>query len=159
MKQSKIFRKIDNGIYYFKIVEYSPNQVYSELVLQEKQKGFRQVIINSEIMIKILSKVLTKEDFVVRAIKCNRTVDKDYQEEINEICKSITSDRSELGNLIAKLAWASERNSIDVEMIDMAYKSSDNFYSIKVICNGVLSGSDPANFFDDHLLKILEENF
>ena len=66
MKQSKIFRKIDNGIYYFKIVEYSPNQVYSELVLQEKQKGFRQVIINSEIMIKILSKVLTKEDFVVR---------------------------------------------------------------------------------------------
>src|SRR5699024_2172489 len=120
--------------------EYSPNQVYSELVLQEKQKGFRQVIINSEIMIKILSKVLTKEDFVVREIKFNSTVDKDYQEEINEICKSITSDRSELGNLIAKLAWASERNSIDVEMIDMAYKSSDNFYSIKVICNGVLSG-------------------
>ncbi|HFD1682802.1 TPA: hypothetical protein QFO96_002541, partial [Enterococcus faecium] len=96
-KQSKIFRKIDNGIYYFKIVEYSPNQVYSELVLQEKQKGFRQVIINSEIMIKILSKVLTKEDFVVREIKFNSTVDKDYQEEINEICKSITSDRSELG--------------------------------------------------------------
>ena len=91
MQQAKVFRKIENNKYIFKLTEYPETKSYSELIKLEKNNGFRQVIINSEIMIKIIMNVLQNDSFVLRSIVFNDTVDSEYREEIDYKEKSVTS--------------------------------------------------------------------
>ena len=159
MQQATVFRKIENNKYIFKLTEYPETKSYSELIKFEKNNGFRQVIINSEIMIKIIMNVLQNDSFVLRSIVFNDTVDSEYREEIDYKVRGLKKNPLLLTELVTDLSWASEKNSIDIEKIDLAYEVSGEFESVTIICNGVISGTNLNYFFENYLKKSLEESF
>lgn len=159
MKQAKIFREISNNIYSFKLVDYPNTKSYSELIKEEKSKGYRQVIINSEIMIRIITNAVQKENVLLKSIILNDTVDEYYREEIDMKVKKCKDSPMVLSELLTNLAWTSEDGSIDIEKIGFAYNINDQYHYITVICNGVLSGTEVDYFYKNYLEAVLKGSF
>lgn len=159
MKQAKIFRRVVKNIYSFKLVDYPSSESYSSLIKEQKKHGYRQVIINSEIMIKIILKALDNTKIVLKDIVLQDSVDSDYREEIQRKIKKCNDNSNVLTELLTSLAWASEEDSIDIDKIKFAYELNDEFHYITIICNGVLSGSEINRFYNDIIEAALKESF
>src|SRR5699024_1555428 len=159
MKQAKIFRKVLNNIYSFKLVDYPETKNYSELIKEEKLKGYRQVIINSEIMIKIITNAMQKKDIILKSITLNDAVDQYFREEIDMKVKQCRDNPLVLSELLTNLAWTSEDGSIDIEKVAFAYLTNDQFHYITVICNGVLSVTEIDYFYNNYLEAVLKRSF
>ena len=110
-------------------------------------------------MIKIIMNVLQNDSFVLRSIVFNDTVDSEYREEIDYKVRGLKKNPLLLTELVTDLSWASEKNSIDIEKIDLAYEVSGEFESVTIICNGIISGTNLNYFFENYLKKSLEESF
>lgn len=159
MKQAKVFRKIQSNIYNFRLVDYSANKNYTSFIKEEKVNGFRQVIINSEIMIKIITYAVQDKSVVLKNIILNDSVDKGFHEEINLKVKEIVGNPLALLELVKNLAWTSEDGSIDIEKIGFSYEVNNNYHTITIICNGVLSGTEISHFYKEYLEPVLKDNF
>lgn len=159
MRQAKIFRKIYNNNYTFKLANYIQNISYLELVKQEKRNGFRPVIINSEIMIRIITRAIINKKIVLKKIKFNDNVEEEYRDEIDGMVAQINDNPTINTELMTSLAWASEDNSIDIERLSFSYEIEGEFYQIEVISNGVLSGLEIDYFYDNFIKPVLEGIF
>lgn len=160
MNQVKIFRKIKNSKSIFKATEYRESDCYADVIKSEKELGYRQVIINSSLMLKIIADFSLNENFVLLEVTFNQSVDKEYTDEIKKYINDIKVNRALTNELILKLSWASEKDSIDIEKISFGYKEIDrdknSFKMITIISNGVLSGNDTLSFYSKYLLNTLE---
>ena len=159
MRNAKIFRKVDNNIYTFKLAEYSQSVSYSDLIKSEKVNGYRPVIINSEIMIKIITKAIRNKKIVLKKIKLNETVDNNYRQEIDKMVSQVYSNPMISTELLTSLAWASEDNSIDIEKLLFSYELENKYYNIEIISNGVLSGIRVDVFYNNIIKLVLESIF
>lgn len=157
MEQAKIFRSYDGMNYRFLLIPYTATDNYSSFIKANREQGLRQVIINSEIMIKILVSVVKDENSVIQQVKLNNYNDEDIQNEIDNIARGVKTNRTNIGELVRVLSWASEDNSIDIETVTIAYMNNEinKFESIDIFCNGILSGHNTLYFYQKYLHKIL----
>lgn len=159
MEQWKVFRKITNNKYTFKLSRYDHDMNYSELIKSEKNNGFRQVIINSQMMIKLVDVLLNKDDFVLREIVFNEMVNEEYKEEISSLVNNIKKRDGTTLILLERLLWCAEKESIDIEKMKYSYRKNNEYLDIMIVCNGIISGKNPKQFYDDYLNNFLIESF
>lgn len=152
VKYFKIFQDKNNEI---KAIEYSEKDQrnYFNFVKTQHEKGLRQVIITSEIMLEILKKCFIDYNFeLVRVYFVEE--DGELDSEIKRILNKIEKNRAYFVKLLEKLKCIANNSSIDIESIEL--KSIEKIYnkyvSFSIRVNGILSIEKGA---EDFLLKII----
>ena len=146
----KVFRKHSIiGSAELKIIEYNPDEVsYIELIRDMRKQKFRQVIINSEIMIKIMERVLNHKG-IVQEISLEEGTDTELIEEINNYIKKIKRNASFFSKLKESLSWAEEYDSIDIMALTVYYSG----VQVEIKSNGIILEHTTDSDFELEILK------
>lgn len=113
MKTGKLFYGIEKK--QVSVVEYdSSSGDYYALILEAQKKGCRQVILTSDIMIKIAEVFLTTESATITDIAFF-VEDDNLQKEIAKLIELMRQNSAYWGALKDKLKFLSEDDSIDIK--------------------------------------------
>lgn len=141
MKTGKLFYGIEKK--QVSVVEYdSSSGDYYALILEAQKKGCRQVILTSDIMIKIAEAFLTTESATITDIAFF-VEDDNLQKEIAKLIELMHQNSAYWGALKDKLKFLSEDDSIDIKKISLQGKNDGGFL-ISLFVNGVISISESA---------------
>lgn len=113
--------------------EYIPDkQKYYRLIEEALERGEKQVIINSEIMIAIIFEVI-KSSGIILSVEMSDNTDKEVMVNVKKILSGMRENSIEFVKLKEILEWSNSKDSIDITSIDIYY--DDNRYIIK--SNGI----------------------
>lgn len=148
----KVFKKYFENDLHILYNEYLPDkQKYYRLIEESLDRGERQVIINSEIMIQIMYEVI-KDNGVVLDIKMSASTDKIIKENVRDILWKIRENNIEFVKLKELLEWSNSKDSIDIMSIDIYYQDIRYTITSHGIFYSTNNQVDLINVFND-LLK------
>ncbi|KMY49257.1 hypothetical protein [Peribacillus loiseleuriae] len=148
----KIFRKYSNDKLNICMESYNPDvEKYHEVILRMKAKSYKQVIINSELMIEILNAVIMNEGYIL-GINFTDNTDENLKIDVKNFVLKIRKDRLQFINLKELLKWALDNNSIDIFNIELYY----NKIHYTVYSNGLIMGNKLNLIFEDIIEKVLD---
>lgn len=141
---AKIFRKYkDNSNLDISLDEYNPDdKKYKDLIIEKKKNNFKQVIINSELMVDIIKETLSKEG-IIQNIDFTENTDYEINEDVKKLLWKLRDNKIYFDDLKILLSWVIDKNSIDIKELCIYYKN--NQYSI--YSNGIIKGSDIKEVF------------
>lgn len=157
LKEGKIFRNSKNIATNIEIIvkEYDKaKDDYYRFIKEYNRLGLKQVIITSEIMIKLMEIYtinrkfnINKIDFIVE--------DSILNDEINMYLAKIREDRANLGYLLGHLKFLAQDDSIDIKSITLQGKAIniDKESRIIVRVNGLFSISDYSYHDESEFLR------
>jgi len=149
----KVFRKYSNGELNIINKSYNPDtEKYHEVILEMKSSGYKQVIINSELMLKLLNEIILNEGFILQ-IKFTDNTDENLIIDVNNLIGKIRYDRIQFIKLKEVLNWALDNNSIDIFNVELLYKQK----KYTVYSNGLILGEEINVLFEEILKKIFFE--
>jgi len=149
----KVFRKYSQDKLDISMKSYNPDiEKYHEVILKMKNEGYKQVIINSELMIKVLSEIILNEGFILQVNFTDNT-DENLIIDVKNLVAKIRHDRLQFIKLKDVLNWALDNNSIDIFNVELYYKKS----KYTVYSNGLVEGNEIDIVFDEILEKVLLE--
>lgn len=133
---------------------------YFKFVKQQYERGLRQIIITSKIMIKILEEYFLNKKFRIVEIKFAEE-DLELNYEIEKALEELEKDRGYFFKLLKKLEFIANNSSIDIEKIELvSLERIDGAYvSVSVKVNGILVVK--GNTISDeiaHVIKNIKEN-
>ncbi len=145
-EKAKLFWKANNNSKEIFCIPYNDNVEYYTFLKKQHDSGFRQIIITSEIMVKLIEYFVLESKLNIYDIVFFE-VDKDLIDEIDNLLIKIENDRKLFWELIDKLNFLSEKSSIDIQRIYFKGRSTDgsaiNFY---LQSNGII-GINKNNYF------------
>lgn len=147
----KLFVSADNNT--LKSFEYSIGGDYYSFVKDICLKGYKQVIITSDLMIPVL-----KEYFLVKKFKINdlqfMIEDTQLQQEIKHLLDKISIDRAYFNELLDKVTFLSEESTIDIRKIELSGRyPTGKAVRISLQVNGIIGISEGA--LDTELPELL----
>ncbi|WP_017379730.1 hypothetical protein [Paenisporosarcina sp. TG-14] len=149
----KVFRKYSHNELNIFNKSYNPEkEKYHEVILEMKSRGYKQVIINSELMVRILNEIILNEGFILQ-IKFTDNTDENLIVDVTNLIKNIRHNPIQFINLKEKLDWALDNNSIDIFNVELLYKN--NKYT--VYSNGLIMGNELNVIYEEIVKKILIE--
>lgn len=161
MKYGKVFKKLDRGNYDFKIVPYytssSYSDSYSELIKKQKQDGFRQVLFNVELMLKLINAVYYCNDLHLKEVKMCSDVEKNIQSRIDDLVIDSRKNRKVIFKIVEELEWYSDRESIDIFEIYFYDNSTSSRTVLKL--NGIVYGDEIDSLFRKFICPQLKRYF
>ena len=138
-------------------IEYSPaKDEYYSFVKKQREKGFGQVIVTSEMMIKIIKDYFLEKKFRIAKIEF-MIEDNGLENEVNGILNKLYDDRGYFNLLVDKLMFLIEESSIDIKKIDLKGRSDNKSTSIYVQVNGVF-GINENDFLEEseNMIRIIK---
>lgn len=136
-KIGKIFRdKISGKLI---TVEYQPADGYYSLVQREQQIGHSQVIITSNIMLRISEMLLTKYAFDIAGIEF-MVEGEDFEDEIHTLILALKDNKAYWASLKEKLQFLQKEDSVEIKKI--SFKSSQSGELLDVFVNGIFISSE-----------------
>lgn len=158
MNCGKVFKKVYNENFIFQLVAYNyENDNYSELIKNQKNDGFRQVLFNSELMLRIVKSIYDYEYLYLSQVKMSIDTDESIQEEISNLALESRSKREMLFKIADALEWYSDKESIDICEIHFYNKKTSKRSILKN--NGIILGNDIHQLFEQFLSLQLERYF
>lgn len=154
----KLFQK-KNEVFAIKYTSEEQKN-YFKFVKSQIEKKMKQVIVTSEIMLKIIEKYIREKDAKINLIKFAEE-DLELEKEIKFYIIEIQNKKMEyLDKLMSKLECISNSSSIDIEEIEIIVKDNENnrFIRIKIWVNGIIeieSKVNKENELDD-ILRIIK---
>lgn len=133
----KIFRDSKGGKLI--AVEYQPTDGYYSLVKREQQNGHNQVIITSNIMLRISELLLTKYAFDITGIEF-MVEGEDFEDEIRSLILALKGNKAYWASLKEKLQFLQKEDSIEIKKI--SFKSSQSGELLDVFVNGIFASSE-----------------
>lgn len=134
----KIFLDKSNEI---KKIEYTSNDQknYFEFVKSCYEKGFKQVIITSKMMLNILEEFFYKKYRINEINFCED--DDELNEELKRLMDKIEIDRAYFKLLLDKLECLGQDSSIDIESIKMSDSNKNNgkYFTFSIRVNGIMT--------------------
>lgn len=97
-------------------IPYDGDIEYYAFLRKYREKGYKQVVITSEIMIQIIKEAYLKNQYHVYKMEFVEE-DDDLQQEINALLSLIEQNSGYLTELLDKLKFLSEKSSIDLKRI------------------------------------------
>jgi len=154
MVLAKVFKSQKNGKLNLRLETYDPKQKkYTDVVASMRDEKFKQVILNSEIMIMIMEKVLKLQGILMK-IELEDTTDPDIIEEVNDLVKKIREENViYYEDLVKLLFWTNDNNSIDLRKITVALERN----KYEIFSHGIIDGENYDELFEKVLLPVLEE--
>lgn len=136
-------------------IEYSPGNDYYEFIREQREAGFKQIIITSEIMLKIIDEYFLNRKMNISSIEF--MVDDDcLDKEVKSILNNMLSDRAYYNKLIDKIKFLIEESSIDIKKIELKGKLEDNtVISIFIQVNGILGINE--DHFEDEAKRLVNK--
>lgn len=130
---------------------------------EQHQKGYRQIIVNSEMMIKLL-KVLTS-DYSLSIVNIEFMEDNiELNNQISYLVDGVNDKKQGAINaLIAQLSLISEESSIDIKSIEIKQTLRQNIKNplyLKIQSNGIIStNNENSGFLSTVVVKEIEDYF
>ena len=148
-KKAKLFWKNENDRKIINSVFYDDNIEYYTFLQKYKSKGYRQVIITTEIMIQLLRIFVIKKGFVIYKIEFAKE-DCELENEIKNLLRNIENNPAcfGFGYLINNIKFLSEQSSIDIRRVYIKGKYNGKFApNFYIQSNGILGIN--AELYDD----------
>lgn len=125
LKEGKIFRNSKKNTSNIEIIikEYDKTKNdYYAFLKRYSDLGLKQVIITSEIMIRLIEVYMVEREFDI--IKIDFMVeDDDLNNEINSYLSGVRENRAKLGYLLERLRFLTQDDSIDIKSITLQGKA------------------------------------
>ncbi|MDI4570444.1 hypothetical protein [Bacillus altitudinis] len=151
----KVFKKQTNGLNIFEIRAYDPNiEKYFDVIKKARDDGFKQVIINSEIMSKLMFNILNSQGLILK-INMTDNTDQYLVDNIKSLVSKLKTNPLLFVKLKEELSFITESGSIDISSIEIFIDSTR--YEIK--SNGLIIGKNFDVFFNNIFLPTLEDYF
>ncbi|MHA7912903.1 hypothetical protein [Bacillus altitudinis] len=151
----KVFKKQTNGLNIFEIRAYDPDiEKYFDVIKKARDNGFKQVIINSEIMSKLMFNILNSQGFILK-INMTDNTDEYLVDNIKSLVSKLKTNPLLFVKLKEELSFITESGSIDISSIEILIDSTR--YEIK--SNGLIVGTNLDSFFEKIFLPTLEDYF
>ncbi|MFP7236007.1 hypothetical protein [Bacillus altitudinis] len=154
MLLAKVFKRHANGKLNLKLETYDTDQQkYTDVVSNMKKEKYKQVILNSEIMLMIIEKVLKLKGMLMK-IEFEDTTDSEIIEEIDHIVKKIREESViYYEDLLKLLHWTSDNNSIDLRKLTVSLEVN----KYEIYSNGIIEGENFDELFQKVIVPVLEK--
>lgn len=133
---------------------------YFSFVKEQYEKGSRQIIITSKIMLKVLEEYFLNKKFRIIEIKFAEE-DFELNQEIEKYLEEVEKDRGCFFKLLNKLEVIANNSSIDIEKIELVSSKRINevYTSLSLKVNGIviIDGSTIENDINN-IIKNIKEN-
>lgn len=130
---------------------YSPAIEYYSFLKSCSDKGLRQVIITSEIMISLLKYYFVTRCFEITEIEF-MVDDEDLSASIKKLLQKLNTDRAYWGELQNQLEVLNECSSIDIKKICIKATNTENSFLMFIQVNGIFGISE--NVFDNEATEL-----
>ncbi|OCX64816.1 hypothetical protein BFM98_07190 [Lysinibacillus sp. AR18-8] len=142
----KMFRKKHDE---FIIKKYKPSeQRYYEIINEARKAGYKQLIVNSEIMLQIIESVLLKKGILMN-VEMSESTDEDLSDNVEKLVREIRENPLLFIRLKEQLEWTNDTSCIDINSITL-YCDGNKF---TLMSNGVLYGRSEINNFFSKIIK------
>ncbi|UAK17540.1 hypothetical protein [Sporolactobacillus terrae] len=149
----KLFVKCRESGNEIAVLPYNETDKYYEIIKTARSNGFKQVIVNSEIMINLLYTILGNRGIILK-INMSDNTDDEIKDNIKSIIRSIKKDKLNFVKLKDELEWATESGSIDINSIEIFITN----IKAQIYSNGILFSQNNETIFN--IIKAtLEEYF
>ena len=133
---------------------------YFRFVKEQYEKGSRQIIITSKIMLKVLEEYFLNKKFRIVEIKFAEE-DLELNQEIEKYLEEVEKDRGCFFKLLNKLEVIANNSSIDIEKIELVSSKRINeaytSFSLKVNGIVIIDGNTIENDINS-IIKNIKEN-
>lgn len=156
-KHGKVFKKISLNESKLDIIDYTPSSdEYYSFVRKQKDAGFKQIIITSEMMIEVLNEYFLKRNFRISSIDF-MIEDLSLEAEVARILEMIRDDRGYYNVLMDKLTFLLEETSIDIKKIELKWREKNHAMTLYIQVNGIF-GISEGDFEKEskNLIKVIE---
>lgn len=159
-KYFKIFQEKNRNIVGIEYSSDDQRKNYFNFIKEQHNRGLIQVIITSELMLKILEKYFIERKFKINKIKFAEE-DSVLIKEIEIILENVSKDREYFFLLLKKLECIANNSSIDIEEIELLSTERKNgkYIKIAIRVNGIII-LDEVNYDCElkEISKVIEEN-
>lgn len=154
-KKAKLFRFKKDQNERITCISYDDNEEYYSFLREYRSKGYRQVIITTEIMIKIIETSVLNDNLFVYKIELAEE-DEELEKEIDQLLTKTQHNSSYFALLLEKIQFLSERSSIDLFRVYVKnqYQESTSCLNFFLQSNGII-GID-SEHFENQSKKICE---
>ncbi|PFZ73688.1 hypothetical protein COL72_08425 [Bacillus toyonensis] len=151
----KLFINNSNSQSNISLETYNPDkEKYFEVIKKAREKGLKQVIINSELMLEILYQILENNGVILK-VNLSDSTDDEIKDNINSILPKIRENKQLYLKLREELEWAVDSGSIDVNNIEVyVFKTRYQIFS-----NGIINSSKMDEMFEKIILPVLRKYF
>ncbi|MBO0457538.1 hypothetical protein JZO77_12435 [Enterococcus hulanensis] len=158
MEYGKVFKKVSDRSLNLKLVPYDFSiDNYSDLIKSQKRDGFRQVLFNSELMLRIVKSIYDYDYLYLAKIKMSGDTEVNIQEDINKFVMESRLNRELLFRIVDELEWYSDKESIDICEIHFYSKKTSSKSVLKN--NGIISGVSINEIFSQFISPQLKRYF
>ena len=147
----KIFREpfFGNKRVKVKLVSYLKGEIpYYTFIKQQKKENYKQIIISSELMLKLMDKTILEGGEILKVTLSEKN-DQEFQEKINLLVEDLRLDKECIDNLKQELSWVIGDQSIDISELKILY----NNVGVSITSDGILYGSEVFEIVN-HLIII-----
>ncbi|WP_034538264.1 hypothetical protein [Carnobacterium inhibens] len=132
---------------------------YYFFVRSTMNNGYSQIIISSDIMLKVLRKFFIEKKAKIVTIDFFEE-DNDYKNQLELLISSVNRDRDYFINLMDELSFLSEKQSVDIKSIRIKYRKNDKPIDISLSVNGLvkIGGNDKVDEEIIFLNEVIWEN-
>ena len=124
-KKAKLFRFKKDQNERITCISYDDNKEYYSFLREYRSKGYRQVIITTEIMIKIIETSVFNDNLYVYKIELAEE-DEELEKEIDQLLTKTRHNSSYFALLLEKIRFLSERSSIDLFRVYVKNQYQEN---------------------------------
>ena len=156
-KTYKLFWKINEIHRKVYSIVYPNDKEYYEFIEEQHKKGFRQITITSELMIKLIKKLVIENNININEILFLND-DKDIQKDIEYEISHVTKNTKDLTSLIKTIEFYTKENNIDIKRICFnGYIKTQKQAIIYMQANGILGiKGESYNIIKTYIANIIE---
>ena len=144
-KKAKLFWGIYNDTKKIFCISYDDKIEYYTFLKQCHNNGYRQIIITSEIMIKLIEFFVVENNFTIYKLEFMED-DDELQMEIRGLFQQMTNNIAFLSKFIEKLNFLSEKSSIEIKRIYFKGRDKKGVASQFYLQSNGIIGINKENF-------------
>lgn len=136
-QKAKLFWHVHNGQRQIRYIPFDDNCEYYDFLKKYHDKGYKQIIITSELMSNLMRVFCQEKNLSVYEIVLMED-DEDLDAELKDILQKMESDRSYFERLLNEIRFLSEQSSIDINRI--YFKGRYNGVAVRffIQANGII---------------------
>lgn len=156
-KKAKLFWKKESGKEHICSVPYDDTIEYYTFLRECKGKGYRQVIVTSEIMLQVIRKACLGKGYSVYKMEFAEE-DSELEQEIRNLIHLTTENPAYFGDLVGKIKFLSEQSSIDLRRVYIKGRYEGSYTPVFFLqSNGILgTNKESYGFLSEEISTIVE---